>query len=75
MVTNNHVPAVTYFNLALSKKLNEHADIALNIDNLLDKNPPAAPATLGATQALSGTNPTIYDTIGRQFRLSIRFRF
>lgn len=65
---------MTYLNLALSQKLGDHADIIFNIDNLFDRNPPPSPATLGAVQAYSGVNPAVYDVIGRQFRLSFRFR-
>ena len=73
-ITDNHVPSVTYLNLALSQKLGDHADIIFNIDNLFDRNPPPSPATLGAVQAYNGVNPAVYDVIGRQFRLSFRFR-
>jgi iron complex outermembrane recepter protein len=67
-VNRNIWPAVTQFNLHLAYDLIPKEDAAalqvyLNIDNLLDKDPPLVWASISN-----------YDPIGRYFRLGLRYR-
>jgi outer membrane receptor protein involved in Fe transport len=45
------------------------------INNLLDQDPPLAPSRIGAPASIIGTNPTLFDVIGRQFNVGIRFNY
>ena len=76
----NHVPAVVYLDLRGSYSfplLGSDGRIYLSIDNLLDKDPPNVPIT--STSSLPflnlATSRSIYDTLGRVFRLGVRTKF
>jgi outer membrane receptor protein involved in Fe transport len=67
-VNRNIWPAVTQFNLHLAydlfpKESGQALQVYLNIDNLLDKDPPLAWASISN-----------YDPMGRYFRLGLRYR-
>ena len=73
----NHVAGRTYFDLSLRQKIEAPGDpeIYFTINNLFDRDPPASPTRIGAPASILGTNPTLYDVIGRQFNAGIRFNF
>lgn len=75
VIVNNHVPATTYVDLALASRIGSKATITFNVDNLFNQAPRAAVATLPPFPASIDTNPAIYDLIGRQYRVGVRFRF
>ncbi len=66
-IDNNHVPSVLYVDLGGSYALSEQAEVYFRVDNLFDKQPPVV------ANELLGTNPTLYDTIGRIVRVGVRF--
>jgi iron complex outermembrane receptor protein len=73
-ISSNRLPAALYLNLNASVKLpigNERRNVELfgNVNNLLDKDPPAAPG------GVAGTNPVYFDQFGRSFRFGIRVQY
>ena len=47
----------------------------LNIRNLLDKDPPiVAPGPAGSAYGTPSTNPTLFDQLGRNYRVGVRFK-
>jgi len=47
----------------------------LNIRNLLDEDPPVvAPGPAGSAYGTPSTNPTLFDQLGRNFRVGVRFK-
>jgi iron complex outermembrane recepter protein len=50
-------------------------EVFFNVRNLFDRDPPiVAPGPAGSAYGTPATNPTIYDQLGRQFRLGVRIR-
>lgn len=45
----------------------------INVQNILDKDPPFAPQTGGATPL--PTDPNLYDQVGRYFRIGVKLRY
>jgi len=45
----------------------------LNVQNILDRKPPFAPSTGGATPL--PTDPNLYDQVGRYFRVGVKLRY
>ncbi len=70
-VNDNHIPGIFYINVGGSVTLNDHWKIYAQVDNLLDKDPPQIYST-AFNQANNGTNPTLYDTVGRMYHVGIR---
>lgn len=47
----------------------------MNIRNLLDEDPPiVAPGPAGSAYGTPSTNPTLFDQLGRNFRVGVRFK-
>ncbi|MGD9812324.1 MAG: TonB-dependent receptor, partial [Sphingobium sp.] len=70
-ITDNSVPAAAYINLFSSVKVTDRFEFGLNIDNLLDKDPPFVPYQ---TQG-QYTSGAYYDKIGRTFEVTARAKF
>lgn len=72
----NHIDRVTYFDLAGSFTLfgsgRDKTELYFKIDNLFDRDPPLVAGNASSTPNYS---PTLYDGIGRAYRLGIRARF
>ncbi|MEJ0039681.1 MAG: TonB-dependent receptor [Gammaproteobacteria bacterium] len=73
-ISNNSTPGRTYLDLSASysfKLANDTADVQVYgvINNLTDQDPPPAPSSTGAY------NPTLYDPLGRMYRLGFRLNF
>ena len=62
--SKNRWPAQFFLNSSVQYKLNDHISGFLNIDNLLDKQPPAL-----------ATSAAVYDFIGRRYRVGVRANF
>ncbi len=70
-----HIPAVFYLDGQISYKppvLDRGLELFFDVRNLLDKDPPIAPANANIAFA---TNTALYDLIGRNFRFGARVRF
>lgn len=73
----NHVAGRAYTDLTLSydfviKSLNATAFVTVN--NLFDRDPPYAPSRVGPPVNIIGTNPTLYDMMGRFFNFGVRLK-
>ncbi len=76
-LADNHIPGATYFDLALIFKLRDlggSGEFFLNVDNVFNRDPVNVPPQ-GQQFAIAGVNATLYDTLGREFRAGVRFRF
>ncbi|HWY65444.1 MAG TPA: TonB-dependent receptor [Rhizomicrobium sp.] len=70
-VDNNAVPAVAYADLRLSYNWSEGVNLYGAVDNVFDTPPPSIPNSLGG--GAGNFNLQIYDGLGRQFRVGVRF--
>ncbi len=69
-VNNNFIPGALYFNVGGTYNLDDRWQVFGRIDNVTNVDPPAI-ASAAPNTAL-GVNPSIYDTIGRMYRVGIR---
>jgi iron complex outermembrane recepter protein len=74
-ISDNHAPGALYFDTNFTYKLpfKTEGSVFLTIDNIANK-PPADIAQPFAPGAAVNTNPTLYDILGRTYRLGVRFR-
>jgi iron complex outermembrane receptor protein len=76
-VDDNEIPSHTWFNgqLAYNGETSNGANwtVALNVQNLFDRNPPIIPgfSSRGGAQNISDN----YDTLGRRYQLSVNYNF
>ncbi|MET0497790.1 MAG: TonB-dependent receptor [Steroidobacteraceae bacterium] len=70
-IDNNDMKGATYVDLGGTYAATEHITAYFMIDNLLNKDPVAAP---GTTVSL-GINPFLYDALGRTYRIGFRTNF
>ncbi len=70
---NNNLPTYVLYDLQGSYKFGENKQIELygTVENLFDKGPPLAPNLL----LFIPTNPAVYDVIGRNYKLGVRYTF
>lgn len=75
-IDNNYIAGATYFDLAGNVTVwgqgPRKAEVYFKIENLTDKDPPVA---AGIASSTLQTNPVLYDTLGRNFRLGLRVRY
>ena len=72
----NDVASATYLDGQVAYKTRLaglDTEIFLNVQNLLDKGPVYCPRSAGATPL--PTEVSLYDQVGRMFRLGVRTRF
>ena len=75
-VDNNHLPFVAYLDLRLSYKWNDDINLYGAIDNVTNVPPPLTPGTSNVQNFYDqGIRDTVYDAIGRQFRVGIRVHY
>jgi iron complex outermembrane receptor protein len=72
-VDNNAVPAVAYADLRLSYNWTDDIQMYGAVDNVFDTPPPSIPNSLGG--GAGNFNLQIYDGLGRQFRVGVRFNY
>lgn len=70
-VDKNDMKGAFYLDLSGSYRFNEHSSAYFKVDNVFDQGPEPAPQT-GTGQ---GVNPYLYDTLGRMYRVGLRFSF
>lgn len=75
-IDNNTIKGATYFDLGGSYRIfgdsRRNMEAYFKVDNLLDKSPPVAAANVSSGLQ---TNPTLYDVLGRAYRLGVRLRY
>ncbi|MEP6830966.1 MAG: TonB-dependent receptor [Rhizomicrobium sp.] len=77
-VDNNSVPAIAYLDLRGSYKWNDNLQFYAAVDNVINTPPPNIPSTQAQGQNayyFSAIREDIYDAIGRQYRVGIRFNY
>lgn len=65
------IPAYNLFDLSASFDLTEQFNFSVGVNNLFDKKP----TVLGGNKEQSGTYPSTYDVLGRDFFAAVRFNF
>ncbi|HEU0096994.1 MAG TPA: TonB-dependent receptor, partial [Rhizomicrobium sp.] len=71
VVDNNSLPFMAYLDLRGSYNIGDHFQIYGAVDNMIDTDPPI----IASTQGGSGTNPLIYDALGRTVRVGVRVNY
>lgn len=66
-----HIDAQSYYDLAVSWRINDRLRASLSILNLEDKDPPM----LGSAQFDANTIPSVYDVVGRRYGLGLVYKF
>jgi outer membrane receptor protein involved in Fe transport len=75
-VDNNEVPEVAYLDLRGSYRWNDSIQIYAAVDNTFNTPPPdVATSSVGSTFLAPATRTDIYDAIGRQYRVGVRFSY
>ena len=75
-VDNNDIPSVAYLDLRASYRWNANIQLYAALDNLFDTPPPVVAATTSASTPYDASvRDDIYDAIGRQYRIGLRFNF
>jgi outer membrane receptor protein involved in Fe transport len=73
-IDNNQIPGAIYFDANVTIKLRDNIEAFLVVDNILNKDP----VQIGIGPAISGAplsvNQSLYDTLGRVFRVGARFK-
>lgn len=77
-INDNSIKGAFYVDASLSqdfKVSGRELQVFVAISNLLDKDPPVvAPGPAGSAYATPATNQSIYDLLGRTFRIGARFK-
>lgn len=72
----NRIPAYDYFDLTARFDLDDNVEMTLGVQNLFDKQPPIVGSSAGSTSFNGGnTFPSTYDTTGRRYAASVRFKY
>lgn len=76
-VDNNAVPWVGYLDLRGSYNFTDHAQVFFAVDNVLDTPPPAVPYAWNTGGQIydPGSPGTVYDLLGRLYRVGIRVNY
>ncbi|MEZ5892975.1 MAG: TonB-dependent receptor [Parvularculaceae bacterium] len=71
-----HISAHDYFDLSAGWQINDNLRVYGVVKNLLDKDPPIIGQDTGTTSYNNGnTVPSLYDTLGRTYSLSVKMTF
>jgi hypothetical protein len=74
-VDNNGVPAVAYMDLRLVYRWTDTLNVYGAIDNTFNTPPPSIPSSVGDNAGGQNYQPQVYDALGRQFRVGVRFAY
>lgn len=69
---DRHIPSVTYVDLSLGYTFKEKLSIQVGADNLTDKQPPIF---FQNNVINANTDVSTYDTVGRYYRASVKYKF
>ncbi len=69
-VNNNFIPGAFYLNIGGTYDIDEHWQVFVKVDNVLNHNPPSIASAAPNTDI--GVNPVLYDVIGRMYRFGVR---
>jgi outer membrane receptor protein involved in Fe transport len=68
-IFNNKMKGATYVDFGGSYNFSKNLQAYFKVDNLLDRDPVAAPQS----NASYGINPALYDVVGRTYRIGLRY--
>ena len=71
-IANNHMDGAFYLDVGGSYNFTENWQGYFKVDNVANLDPPPSP---GTTPNQYGANPSLYDTIGRTFRVGVRVNY
>lgn len=74
----NHVAGVRYTDLTVRYRHQGDGrswEAYGTVNNLFNQSPPRAPSRIGAPASIIGTNPTLFDVVGRMFNVGVRFSY
>jgi iron complex outermembrane recepter protein len=72
----NKIAAADYFDLSTRFEIGDNVSLVLTAWNLLNKQPKVVGSTAGSTAFNSGNvYPSTYDSLGRRYGASVKFRF
>ncbi len=77
-IDNNHIDGAFYADLSLLYRMldsKRRTEFFLKVDNLADRAPAVVPGDSTLVFIDSGTNPLLYDTVGRTFRAGMRMKW
>jgi len=72
-INYNHMSGALYVDLGGSYDISDNLETYFKIDNVANVDPPPSP-TFGNSPNADGSNPQLFDTIGRMFHVGVRFR-
>ena len=67
----DRLPSYDYFDLTLGFDIAEKMTLNFGVNNIFDKQPPV----IGSNQEQANTYPGVYDVLGRDYFVSVQFRF
>jgi iron complex outermembrane recepter protein len=70
-VNTNDMEGALYIDVAGSYSISEEMEVYAKVDNVFDEDPEPSPQTNTGIDV----NPSLYDTIGRMYRVGMRFAF
>ena len=70
-INDNHVPGIIYFNLGVNHNLTDTLQAYLQVDNLLNKDPPPGFYNNYNSRPV---NWNLYDVVGRMITVGVRYR-
>jgi outer membrane receptor protein involved in Fe transport len=70
-IYDNHMPGAFYVDVGGSYKLGASLTAYFKVDNLFNRDPVPSPQT----NVTYGVNPVLYDVLGRQYRVGLRYGF
>lgn len=77
-INDNSIDGAFYLDTSVSQDIRmggRELQLFLSVTNLLDKDPPVvAPGPAGSAYATPATNQSLYDLLGRTYRVGIRFK-
>lgn len=75
-VDDNSIPMVGYMDLRLSYKWNDNIQLYGAVDNVINTPPPITPGTTNSQNFYDqGITDSVYDAIGRSFRIGVRVKY
>ena len=79
---NSHLPAMNYFDLFLTGKVNKSIQLRAGVNNLFDKDPPlvssggtGVASSCSAVLCNGNTYPGVYDSLGRYLFVGASLNF
>jgi outer membrane receptor protein involved in Fe transport len=71
-IDNTHVDGAFYLDVGGTFNVTPEAQLYFKVDNVANLDPPVVPTT---TFFANGSNPGLYDTIGRYYRIGVRLNY